>query len=103
MKEAEKMLRKHAKHLQGWKTSQVTAKDKPALALKKTFRFRSSVKGADFVHALWKAAEKQNHHPDIVLSYGRVVVTWTTHSVSGLTEKDFLMAAATEEIYGKFV
>lgn len=60
------------------------------------------MKGADFVHALWKEAEKQDHHPDIALSYGRVTVTWTTHSIAGLSQNDFIMAAATEETAKKF-
>ncbi|MBI4018311.1 MAG: 4a-hydroxytetrahydrobiopterin dehydratase [Candidatus Aenigmarchaeota archaeon] len=100
--EAEKMLREHAQQLQGWKISHATMKGKTVLTLEKSFRFKESQKGADFVHALWEAAEKQGHHPDIMLSYGRVTVAWATHSIAGLSQNDFIMAATTEEIYGKF-
>lgn len=103
MKEAEKKLREYSNQLQGWKISQVTAKGKIVLALKKTFRFKKSMKGADFVHALWKESEKQDHHPDIELRYSRVNVRWTTHSAKGLAQNDFIMAAATEETAKKFM
>ncbi|MDQ4092426.1 MAG: 4a-hydroxytetrahydrobiopterin dehydratase [Actinomycetota bacterium] len=38
-------------------------------------------------------AESQGHHPDLEVSWGRLVVTLMTHSAGGLTESDFIMAA----------
>jgi 4a-hydroxytetrahydrobiopterin dehydratase len=38
-------------------------------------------------------AEQEQHHPDIGLGWGRVDVTTYTHSVNGLTENDFILAA----------
>jgi 4a-hydroxytetrahydrobiopterin dehydratase len=38
-------------------------------------------------------AESQGHHPDLEVSWGRLVVTFTTHAAGGLTESDFIMAA----------
>ena len=36
---------------------------------------------------------KQDHHPDVMLSYGRVVIELWTHTVGGLSENDFICAA----------
>ena len=38
-------------------------------------------------------AEEQGHHPDLEVGWGRVQVALTTHSVKGLSENDFIMAA----------
>ena len=38
-------------------------------------------------------AEEQNHHPDILLTWGKVRVTIWTHKIDGLTESDFVFAA----------
>ena len=34
-------------------------------------------------------AESADHHPDLLVSYKRVTVTWSTHDAGGITEKDF--------------
>ncbi len=38
-------------------------------------------------------AEKEGHHPDILLSWGKVKITLWTHKIDGLTESDFILAA----------
>jgi 4a-hydroxytetrahydrobiopterin dehydratase len=38
-------------------------------------------------------AESQGHHPDLEVSWGKLVVTFMTHTAGGLTENDFIMAA----------
>jgi 4a-hydroxytetrahydrobiopterin dehydratase len=37
--------------------------------------------------------KRQNHHPDIYLSWGKVCLTVWTHKIDGLTESDFTFAA----------
>ena len=51
-----------------------------------------------FVNKVGALAEEQNHHPDIQLGWGSVKLNITTHSVGGLTKKDFDFAKAVEEI-----
>src|SRR5439155_250279 len=41
-------------------------------------------------------AEQADHHPDILINYKRVTLTYSTHSEGGLTEKDFVGAAAAD-------
>jgi 4a-hydroxytetrahydrobiopterin dehydratase len=38
------------------------------------------------------AAEAADHHPDILINYKRVTLTYSTHSAGGLTDKDFVGA-----------
>ena len=55
---------------------------------------------ADFAAALALAnrigaiAEAQNHHPDLLVQWGRLGITTTTHDAGGLTHADFRLAAA---------
>lgn len=46
------------------------------------------------------AAETADHHPDILISYKRVTVTFSTHSAGGLTGKDFAGAEEATRLAG---
>jgi 4a-hydroxytetrahydrobiopterin dehydratase len=52
----------------------------------------------DFVNRVGAVAEEQGHHPDIVLGWGKAVVTVWTHKVDGLTESDFVLAAKIDRL-----
>ncbi len=39
-----------------------------------------------------RLAEKADHHPDIDIRYKKVLLTLSTHSAGGLTQKDFALA-----------
>ncbi len=44
-------------------------------------------------------AEALGHHPDLVLGWGRVEVSLTTHDAGGLTEADFVLAARIDRLH----
>ena len=69
--------------------------------LVRTFTFDSYEKGVEFHNAIAKAAEEEQHHPELITSYQRITVKWWTHSVGGLHLNDFVMAAKCDEIYKK--
>lgn len=77
--------------LPGW---QFTGK-----AIYKTFMFDDFVGAIAFVNQLVEPAEASGHHPDLKISYNRVVVTLTTHDAGGLTAKDVAMAQSIAHIY----
>ena len=66
--------------------------------LEKEFRFKDFREALDFVNRLGEIAESEGHHPDIFLTWGRVKVTLWTHSVGGLSENDFILAAKADEV-----
>lgn len=51
-----------------------------------------------FVNAVAELAEQQNHHPDITINYRSVTLVLTTHDAGCLTEKDYALAAAINEL-----
>ena len=65
--------------------------------LEKEYRFKDFREALDFVNRLGEVAEREGHHPDIFLTWGKVKVTLWTHSVGGLTENDFILAAKADE------
>ena len=46
-----------------------------------------------FVNALAWVAHREDHHPDLEVGYNRCVIHFSTHSVGGLSENDFICAA----------
>jgi len=58
-------------------------------AISRQFVFRSFPDAIAFVTRLAFDAEGADHHPDILVSYKRVTLTYSTHSEGGLTKKDF--------------
>ncbi len=57
------------------------------------FKFSDFRSALAFVNQVGAVAEKQGHHPDILLGWGKVEITTWTHAVDGLTESDFILAA----------
>lgn len=61
--------------------------------LERTFRFPDFAAALAFVNRVGAVAEREQHHPDLELSWGRVVVRISTHDAGGLTLNDFILAA----------
>lgn len=66
--------------------------------LEKRFAFKDFRQALDFTNRIGAVAEAQEHHPDIGLSWGKVEVSLWTHSVGGLSENDFILAAKLENL-----
>jgi 4a-hydroxytetrahydrobiopterin dehydratase len=66
--------------------------------LKKIFKFGDFMGAVEFVNRVAKLAESEGHHPDLHVSWGRVVVDLTTHSAGGVTGRDFKLAALIDEV-----
>ncbi|MBI4851875.1 MAG: 4a-hydroxytetrahydrobiopterin dehydratase [Acidobacteria bacterium] len=67
--------------------------------LKKDFKFPNFQTALDFTNKVGDLAEKENHHPDIYLSWGRVSINIWTHSINGLSENDFILAAKISTLF----
>ena len=62
------------------------------------FATGSFAKGLEFVDRIGALAEEADHHPDILINYKRVTLTYSTHSEGGLTDKDFAGAAMADKL-----
>jgi len=66
--------------------------------LDKEYRFPDFVSALAFVNRVGEEAERQGHHPDLHLAWGKVRVTIWTHKIDGLTESDFVLAAKLDRL-----
>ena len=69
------------------------------LQLTREFKFDDYVSSLSFTNAIANLAEAEDHHPAILLEWGKVQVTWWTHKIGGLHKNDFIAAAKTDLIY----
>ena len=76
--------------LKEWKTEGVN--------LKKRFKFADFAEALDFVNRVGAIAERHDHHPDISFGWGYAEFAITTHDTGGLTQNDFDLAAAIENL-----
>ena len=67
-------------------------------AIRKQFSFATFADAIRFVNRLAAEADAADHHPDILVTYTRVTLTYSTHSEGGLTVKDFEGAAIADRL-----
>jgi 4a-hydroxytetrahydrobiopterin dehydratase len=80
--------------LDGWSLQEAAGHQQIA----KRFKFRNFVEAVDFVNRITPIAEAEGHHPDLEVSWGRVLVQLWTHAAGGLTENDFILAAKIDRV-----
>ena len=66
--------------------------------IRKQFTYAGFPEAVEFVRRLVPEAEAADHHPDVLINYKRVTLTYSTHSEGGLTEKDFAGAAMADRL-----
>jgi 4a-hydroxytetrahydrobiopterin dehydratase len=64
-----------------------------AKSLAREFRFVDFYRTMSFVNAIAHVANIEDHHPDLEVGYNYCRVRYTTHSIDGLSENDFICAA----------
>jgi len=77
----------------GWEVS--------GIRIERTFRLSNFVEAMKLANQIAEIAEQENHHPDLHISWGKVRVELSTHSVGGLSENDFIVAAKINKIWDR--
>ena len=65
-------------------------------SIAKVFSFTDFKESLDFVNKIGEIAEEYQHHPDVLINQNNVKLSLTTHSVGGLTKKDFDFARSVD-------
>ena len=87
-------LREYLAQIPEWRVIEVDGVQR----LERQFKFKDFAQALAFVNRVGAAAEEEDHHPRIVLEWGRVGVQWWTHVIKGLHRNDFIMAAKTDQL-----
>jgi 4a-hydroxytetrahydrobiopterin dehydratase len=66
--------------------------------LRREYRFVDFYRTMSFVNALAHVANIEDHHPDLEVGYNYCRVRYSTHSIGGLSENDFICAARIDDI-----
>ncbi len=77
-------------HVDGWEVE----KDE----LVKTFQFEDHYQTMAFVNAVAWISHREDHHPRLVVGYDSCSVAYSTHTVGGLSENDFVCAAKVDHL-----
>jgi len=72
-----------------WKVAEVGGVPR----IQREFTFPDFRTAMAFAVRVGELAEREGHHPDIHLSWGKVRVETWTHKISGLHQNDFILAA----------
>ena len=80
--------------LTGWERASVGGKP----GIEKSFKTGTFMRGLKFVTSIADLAESAGHHPDVLLTYPKVVIQLTTHDAGGLSDKDFDLASRIDRI-----
>ena len=69
-------------------------------ALVRAYKLADFGAAVAFTVRLGFVAEKRDHHPDVLVGWGKARVLWTTHDAGGITRLDLALAEATDELAG---
>jgi 4a-hydroxytetrahydrobiopterin dehydratase len=87
---SDEQVRAKLADLPGWRTE--------GTAIVKEFAFDDFMGSIAYVNRLAEVAEEANHHPDLSLSWNRVIVQWSSHEKGGVTDLDLEMAARSDTL-----
>ena len=68
------------------------------MQLQREYVFKNFKQAMAFSNRVGDVAEGAGHHPAILTEWGKVTVTWWSHSIKGLHKNDLIMAARTDEV-----
>lgn len=66
--------------------------------LSRAYRCKNFAEALQLTNQIGALAEAEDHHPALLLEWGKVTVSWWTHSVGGLHLNDFIMAARCDQL-----
>jgi 4a-hydroxytetrahydrobiopterin dehydratase len=67
-------------------------------SLKRSLKFKDFYRTMSFVNAVAYIADSEDHHPDLGVGYDYCDVTYSTHSIGGLSVNDFICAAKLDRL-----
>lgn len=72
-----------------------------ATELSRTFKFKNYYETLAFVNAQAWVVHREDHHPDLEVGYNRCHMRFSTHSIKGLSENDYICASKINALRGE--
>ena len=70
--------------------------------IRREYKFKTYMDGVAWVQQAGQISDSEDHHPDIHIFFRRVVLELWTHTVNGLSENDYILAAKLDQSYDSF-
>jgi 4a-hydroxytetrahydrobiopterin dehydratase len=67
--------------------------------ISRAYHFKNYYETIAFVNAVAWLSHSENHHPELTVSYNKCQVEYSTHSIHGLSENDFICAAKVDALF----
>ncbi len=67
-------------------------------SIEKTYHFEDHYQTMAFVNAVAWISHREDHHPEMVVGYNACTLSYSTHTVKGLSRNDFLCAAKADHL-----
>lgn len=68
--------------------------------IQRTFQFKTFADSMRFVNSIADQAERDQHHPDVLIRWNKVTLTFSTHDAGGITSKDLDAATKADSLFG---
>jgi 4a-hydroxytetrahydrobiopterin dehydratase len=81
---------RHLGLLDGWR--------RDGASIEKSFRFTNFHETMAFVNAVAHIAHREDHHPQMTITYAQCTLRFDTHSVGGISVNDFICAAKVDAL-----
>ena len=88
-------IHKYLKNIDGWDVKKNVME---SYFIEKNFKFKNFSESQNFINEVGNIAEVEGHHPDIAFGWGYAKVKIFTHTIKGLVESDFILAAKIDKI-----
>jgi 4a-hydroxytetrahydrobiopterin dehydratase len=72
--------------------------DQSGKEISKTFKFKNYYETIAFVNSVAWISHREDHHPDLSVSYNKCEIRYSTHAIGGLSANDFICAAKVDEL-----
>ena len=69
-----------------------------AKSISRSWTFKDFAEAISFLTKVAAVAESEGHHPNIWNSWNKVKLELSTHSIGGLSENDFILAARIDQL-----
>jgi 4a-hydroxytetrahydrobiopterin dehydratase len=70
-----------------------------AIALERSFNFENYFQTLSFVNSIAPMIHREDHHPQLTVTFNRCVVRWDTHTVKGVSLNDLICAAKCDSVF----
>lgn len=70
--------------------------------LRREYKFKTYMDGVAWAQLAGQISDHEDHHPDMHVFFRRVVIEVWTHTVNGLSENDYILAAKLDQIYNSY-